>query len=38
MNSDIMHSFAHDKGKRAERWGRKTIDLREIPGTAGLPN
>ena len=28
MNSDIMHSFDHDKGKLVERRGRKTTGLR----------
>jgi len=28
MKTDIMHSFGHDKGKPAERRGRKTTGLR----------
>lgn len=28
MISDIMHSFVHDKGKSAERQGRKSTGLR----------
>ena len=37
MNSDIMHIVAHDKGKPAVRWGRKTTGP-GVPGrTAGLP-
>ncbi len=28
MISDIMHSFAHDKGKPVEKRGRKTTGLR----------
>jgi hypothetical protein len=39
MISDIMHSFAHDKGKPVERQGRKTTGLRgKSPMTAELPN
>ena len=30
-------SYAFDKGKPTERWGRKATDLREIPMIAGLP-
>lgn len=30
MISDIMHIVAHDKGKLAERRGRKTTGLREL--------
>ena len=29
MISDIMHIVAHDNGKLAERWGRKTTGLRD---------
>ena len=36
MKTDIMHSFAHDKGKSAEKRGRKTTGLRdEILGQRG---
>ncbi len=38
MISDIMHSFAHDKGKLVERRGRKTTGLRGNLLAAGLPN
>jgi hypothetical protein len=37
MISDIMHSFALNKGIPVEKRGRKSTDLREIPKAAGLP-
>jgi len=37
MISDIMHSFALDKGKPVEKRGRKSTGLRDYPRTAGLP-
>lgn len=37
MISDIMHSFALDKGIPVEKRGRKSTGLRETPKAAGLP-
>jgi len=35
MDSDIMHIVAHDKGKPAAKWGRKTTGAVKKAGQRG---